>query len=332
MKAMASSCFSRHHRQRGLTMIELLIAMTLGLFIVLSATGLLLSSKAGYIVQDQTAHVQETGRYAMEVLSRAIRQAGHENLSDEDSLVTSATEVSANVIGMDAVTLRKNTAGLDAADSKGAVNGSDVLALRFFGDETGEGDGTILNCAGLAVASPAANESAEHGRGWSIFFVADDAGGEPELRCKYKTKTGWNADAIARGVESFQVLYGVDADDDGLPDRFVNADTVDALDGQLALVGENAAARAIDLNRQTHWKKIRSIQLAMLVRGTQSARDDAMTIEYRLFGTAYASTHAAKDDGTHIREQSIRSAERNRLRKVFTQTIQLRNDPAGSSI
>lgn len=330
MKAMTFNSVVRHYRQHGLTMIELLIAMTLGLFVVLAATGLLLSSKAGYIVQDQTAHVQETGRYAMEVLSRAIRQAGHENWSEAEMPITAAAELSANVIGMDAMTLRKSTNGLDAADYKGAINGSDVLALRFFGDETGEGDGTVLNCAGLAVASPEIHEGAEEGRGWSIFFVADDAGGEPELRCKYRTKTGWNADGIARGVESFQVLYGVDANDDGLPDRFVNADTVDALDGQLALTGDNAVARAVDRNRKTHWKKIRSIQIAMLVRGTQAARDDAMKSEYRLFGAAYASGHAGHDDGTHLREQSIRQVERNRIRKVFSQTIQLRNDAAGS--
>lgn len=311
-------------------MIELLIAMTLGLFIVLATTGLLLSSKAGYTVQDQTAHVQETGRYAMEVLSRAVRQAGHENWNDAAAPVMTATEWSANVIGMDAMTLKKNTTGLDGASAKGAVNGSDVLALRFFGDETGDGNGTILNCAGLAVASPVSQESAEHERGWSIFFVADDAAGEPELRCKYRTKTGWNADAIARGVESFQVLYGVDANDDGLPDRFVNAEMVDALDAELALDGDNAIARATDLNRKTHWKKIRSIQIAMLVRGTQAARDDAMSGEYRLFGMAYANAHAAHDSGTHVSEKTIRSTERNRIRKIFVQTIQLRNDAAGS--
>lgn len=318
-------------KQHGLTMIELLIAMTLGLFIVLAATGLLLSSKAGYIVQDQTAHVQENGRYAMEVLSRAIRQAGHENRDAAETPATTTTGWSPNVIGMDAATLKKNTAALDAADPKSAVNGSDVLALRFFGDDSGDGDGTILNCAGLAVASPASGETAEHERGWSIFFVADDAEGEPELRCKYRTKTGWNADAIARGVESFQVLYGVDTNDDGLPDRFVNADAVDALDAQLTLDGENATVRLSDLNRRTHWKRIRSVQIAMLVRGTQAARDDAMSEEYRLFGGAYSS-HALHDNGTHIQETSIRPVERNRIRKIFRQTIQLRNDAAGSGV
>jgi type IV pilus assembly protein PilW len=109
-----------------------MVAMTLGLFIVLTVTGLLLSSKTAYIVQDQSAHVQETGRYAMEILSRAIRQAGYENWSSEWMPALATVDFSPNVMGMDAMTLKKTTAGLDAPVStfSDVVNGSDILALR----------------------------------------------------------------------------------------------------------------------------------------------------------------------------------------------------------
>lgn len=314
--------------QSGLTLIELMIAMALGLFVLLAATGLLLSSKAAYTAQSQTAHIQESGRYAMDILSHAVRQAGHEG---GRMPVVMTQEATPNVIGLDAMTLKKTAAGLNGATAKGAVNGSDVLALSFFGDGTAEGDGTILNCAGLPVAAPEASDDAESGRGWSIFFVGEDAQGEPELRCKYRTQTGWNADAIVRGVESFQVLYGVDADGDGMPDRFINADAVDALDGQLPLNGENVVARAADLRRRTHWKKVRSIRIAILVRGTQPARDDDLSAVYELFGNEYANTQATRDRGTRITENDIPPAERNRLRRVFEQTIQLRNDAAGGA-
>lgn len=312
--------------QRGLTLIELMIAIALGLFVVMTAIGLLIASKAAYVVQDQHAHVQETGRYAIEILARAVRQAGYENWNDGAAPAFSSTSLGANVVGMDAMTLKRNTNAFDAATSTDAVNGSDVLALRFFGASTYGEDGAILNCAGLAV--PASGDGEE--RSWSIFFVAKDSAGEPELRCKYRTKTSWNADAIARGVESFQVLYGVDADDDGLPERYLNADGVDALDDQLALLGENAIARAADKNRKTHWKKIYAIKLALLVRGSQAARDDALTLEYDLFGVAYSNAHADKDTGVRIVEKMLPSATRNRIRKIFTHTIQLRNDAAGS--
>lgn len=315
--------------QHGLTIIELMIAIALGLLIMLIVTGLLLSSKAGYTAEEQTVNIHETGRYAVEILARAIRQAGYQHLDGEHMATGDNAELSANVDGLDAMTLKKSTAGLSSASSVDVVNGSDVLALRFFGDANEKGDGSIVNCAGLTV--PFASD-AEQDRGWSIFFVAKDAAGEPELRCKYQTKTGWNADAIARGVESFQVLYGIDIKGEGAPDQFLNASRIDALDGRLTLAGDNAVARSIDLNRKTHWKKIRAVRISILVRGSQKARDDALIDEYHLFGTSYSQSNANDDAGVHVVEQNLPAATRGNIRKVFTQTIQLRNDVAGNDV
>lgn len=317
--------------QCGWTLIELMIALTLALLIMLTAAGLLVSSKAGYIAQDQAANIQETGRYALQIVARAIRQAGYEHLNGEDiSLVTTA-ELSASIAGYDAMTLKKGTAELQSPVAVGVVNGSDILALRFFGDRTeGADDGVMLNCAGLTVPVVTSIYNAEQERGWSIFFVANDSDGEPELRCKYPSKTGWNADAIARGVESFQVLYGVDANDGGLPDQFLSASEIDALDGKLQLMGDNAVERASDLNRKTFWKKIRAIRFALLIRGSEMARDDALLDQYDLFGASYSAIHANDDEGVHIEEKTLPATARSRIRKIFTQTIQLRNDAAGS--
>jgi type IV pilus assembly protein PilW len=282
--------------QYGLTLVELMIAMALGLLIVLAATALLLSAKASYLALDQLEQIEETGRYASEVIARAIRQAGYEYRDAEQIAFASSVDLSANVIGMDAMTLRKNDAALSSATSRDVVNGSDILALRFFGDDGGKGNaGAILNCAGLAVAEADAQDSPEDARGWSIFFVAKDGAGEPELRCKYQTKNGWNADAIARGVESFQVLYGVDTGGDSAPDRFTNADGIDALDAGMILSGNNAVERLNDLKRKTYWKKVRAIRFALLVRGSEAGRDDALSSEYHLFGDAYSAAHADED-------------------------------------
>jgi type IV pilus assembly protein PilW len=309
--------------QKGLTLIELMIALTLGLFVILTATGLLLSTKAAYLAQDQHAQVQETGRYAIESLSRAIRQAGYEHWNGEDMPIRSTAELGPDIMGFDAASLTRAGAGLTVAAPATTVNGSDVLALRFFGD--GE---VIVNCAGLMVAAVHKQEQAEEGRGWSVYFVAKDSGGEPELRCKYRSRNGWSADAIARGVESFQVLYGIDADGDGWLDRFVNASEMDALDDAMSLIGENAIARAADKNRRTHWKKIRAIRVSLLIRSGQAARADVPQREHHLFGRTY---ERSDDKGTHINERDLPPAVQKRIRKVFTQTILLRNAHGGSA-
>jgi type IV pilus assembly protein PilW len=311
-----------HRHQAGLTIVELMISLTLGLLVVLAATALLVSSRSGYAAQEDGARIRDTGSYALESIARAVRQTGYENWDTAQAPITAGTALSADVDGLDARSLKENTYGIESAQTA-SVNGSDVLSLRFFGAT----DGSILNCAGFSVAAP--GKAPNDGRGWSIFYVAE-SDGEPELRCKYFGKTSWNSEAIARGVESFQVQYGLDTDADGLPNQFVTATEIDALDAALILIGPNAIARAADQNRKTYWKKVTAIKIAMLVRGFERARVDTLTAQYDLFGKEYGDAYAAADRGTRIRERDMSPAIRNRLRKIFSTTIQLRNHAAGS--
>ncbi len=301
--------------QSGLTITELMVAMTIGLFITLLATGLLLSSQAAYLAQDQHAQVQETGRYAMEMLARAIRQTGYDKL-DAPANASSTAGVHPHVQGIDASSLKRTTEGMDEAASSTVVNGSDVLALSYLGDEA------MFNCAGMTAPTSSALDMAGDGNTWNMFFVGRDQTGEPELRCKYRSKRGWSADAIARGIESFQLLYGVDVDGDGMMDRYVNASDIEAMDDAMALNGENAIVRLADRKRRSHWKRVRVIKVSILVRSAQAARDEEAQMTLNLFGDAYQNAH---DIGVRINEADIPVAERKRIRKIFTQTIQLRN-------
>ncbi len=64
-------------RQRGLTLVELMISVTLGLLITLAIGYLYTSSRQTYRMNDNVARMQENGRYAMELISRDIRMAGY---------------------------------------------------------------------------------------------------------------------------------------------------------------------------------------------------------------------------------------------------------------
>lgn len=63
--------------QRGLSLVELLIAIALGLFLVWGAMQAYLTSKQTYSMQQSLSRVQETGRMAHEFLSFDIRNAGN---------------------------------------------------------------------------------------------------------------------------------------------------------------------------------------------------------------------------------------------------------------
>jgi type IV pilus assembly protein PilW len=309
----------------GLSLIELMISITLGLLIVMAATALLVSTKSGYVTQDEDAHLQDTGRYALDTISRAVRQTAYVNWDRNEAPITVAAEQSANITGFDAMSLKSKSPGIDSPVSK-SVNGSDVLALRFFGvGSSPNGDGSMLNCAGFGVGAPNIAAEAEERRGWSIFYVSEDASGEPELYCKYLGNDSWASQSIARGVESFQVLYGLDLNADGMPDRFLNATGISGLDDTLKLEGATAEEKARDKNRKTNWKKIVSVKLALLLRGTQNARVDSPSLNYDLFGKEYADAHSAADVGVRVTEQMLPAKVRNRMRRPFVSTVLMRN-------
>lgn len=67
--------------QRGLTLIELMIGMALGLIVLAGIGYIYLGSRQTYKLQDNMARIQENGRYAMEILGREIRMAGYQECS-----------------------------------------------------------------------------------------------------------------------------------------------------------------------------------------------------------------------------------------------------------
>jgi type IV pilus assembly protein PilW len=315
-------------RQSGLTLVELMISIVLGLLVVLAATALLVSSKTAYLSQDEGVQMQDTARFALENINRSVRQAGFESWDKDtqDAPIVATPDMDANVAGLDAGRLKEDTStpGIDNSQTTNVVNGSDVLAVRFFGvSKPGSTtpDQSIVDCAGNGVSAPISQNTADEDRGWSIYYVANDATGVPELRCKYRNDGGstWGYGAIARGVESFQVLYGVDTDGDRTANQFMTATQIRAKDTALSLT-----------NKNTYWKKVVAIKIALLVRGTQARKTNQATQTYHLFGEMYSTANAANDTGAKVVESSLAADVRQRVRKTYMTTTQFRNQPEGS--
>lgn len=65
------------NRQRGLTLVELMVAMTLGLVVVLGVVYVFSGARASHRHQESYSAIQEAGRIALEVLAREARMAGN---------------------------------------------------------------------------------------------------------------------------------------------------------------------------------------------------------------------------------------------------------------
>jgi type IV pilus assembly protein PilW len=301
-------------RQAGLTLPEMMVAIAIGLAVMLAAARLLELANGAYAAQVESAALDDAGRYALELVGRAVRQAAYADPLQLD-LSAPAVVLPARLAGIDARSLGSATPGIDLPLAA-AANGSDVLAVRFPGAGAGPGgDGSVLDCAGFGVAGGE--------EGWSIFYVAKNADGEAELRCKYRGTANWSADAVVAGVDSFQVLYGLDTDTprDGAANRYVNADAIRALDAGLGVLLPQ------EFRRRTWWKRVVSVRIALLLHGARPTRRERADQEFPLFGAAYASWQAGRDQGTVLREDALPDGLRRRERRLFSATVAL---PAGA--
>ena len=306
-------------RQHGLGLAELLVAMAVGLVVLLLAGALLVSSNRAWLAQAEAAEVEDSGRFALETIARAARQAAFVNWDQGESAAGIDDTAPPRIGGLDDHDLKRDAEGM-ADPMVGAVNGSDVLALRFAGAGAGAGgDGSMTSCAGFGVG--------QHDEGWSIFYVARAAGGEVELRCKYRGAHNWGAEAIVGGVDSFQILYGIDTDTppDGLANLFVSASVVRALDEALVLDGADAGERERDRLRKTWWKRVASLKVGLVLHGHRPLQGAAAPQVFDLFGPAYADAQGAVDTGTRLRESELPAPLQARARRMFGATVLLRN-------
>lgn len=301
-------------RQTGLTIVELMVAMALGLAVLLAAGALLISSVRAHAAVMEASEMDDSGRYALDALARAVRLAAHVDWAAHPAPDPAAP---ARIAGLDAASLQRTDPGIDSP-LPDQVNGSDVLALRFPGSGAPPtGDGATLDCAGFPVHRDE--------EGWSIFYVARNAQGDAELRCKYRGASNWSSDAVAGRVDSFQVLYGVDSDGDGVPNRYLNATGLAALDAALVLAGATPAEQAADLRRRTHWKRVATVRVALLLHGPRLESGFAADagIVHELFGPVYGAGFSAGDHGTRLAGMALDDGGAARMRKVYGATVAL---------
>jgi type IV pilus assembly protein PilW len=131
----------RHGKQRGVGLIELMIAMTIGLVLISGAMTVFMNSRKSYGVSESVARLQETGRYAVSVMEPDIRLANYWGLLKGASVIANqasqgvapgavAPGAAANVCGNNfAIDLNSNLQGDNDGYviSPGRLAGCDAL-------------------------------------------------------------------------------------------------------------------------------------------------------------------------------------------------------------
>lgn len=114
--------------QRGLSLVELMISMTLGLILTAGLVQIFVTNKQSFTLSRAVANVQESGREGAMILGREIRNA------DYWGCISAATSVQNNLNSASAGDLLDFSRGLEIypdTDSNNAiVDGSHVILLR----------------------------------------------------------------------------------------------------------------------------------------------------------------------------------------------------------
>ncbi|GAB57863.1 prepilin-type N-terminal cleavage/methylation domain-containing protein [Rheinheimera nanhaiensis] len=125
-------------KQAGLTLVELMIALTLGLVLIGGVTGVFIANQTTYRINEALSSMQENARIAFQLMARDIRSAGFSGCTNNGSVANVLnnantqwwTNWQANQAGILGYTPATVPAGLG---NPAPVNDSAALQLMFGG-------------------------------------------------------------------------------------------------------------------------------------------------------------------------------------------------------
>ena len=252
-----NSLENTYRKQLGLTLIELMVALAIGSFLVIGSIQIYSQSREAFIINESIARVQETAQFAMDTIEADLRMASNwgrtsrglaiENRSIDGNanpkpLVNVPADCGASWVLDLAMPVdgANNTFNLPCAALGGAQAFSDLITVRRVTVNPQPLQAGRLQIQSTRIAgeifddgviptlfSPA--DSATHNLMVSSYYVAANSDlipGVPTLRRKSLVVNAGVSSIvdveIAPGVENLQVQLGIDVDEDNTVDRYVN--------------------------------------------------------------------------------------------------------------
>ncbi|MGI2066463.1 PilW family protein [Shewanella sp. MF08487] len=256
---MKQSVVKLKYFQVGMSLVELMVAMVIGLFLTAGVFTMFNMSSSNVTTTSQLNQLQENGRIALAIMARDMTQLGFMgDMTGTDFILGSNTTVDAAISGKDCIGAGLNNAtlpnnqpahfrllwgytsgsGSSLACLSGVKSDTDVLQLKRLIGPT-----AVASTAGYYVASTssqaiffnsaAPSTTLPNARVWEyqhhVYYI-DEANSIPMLNRKTLTNLGMNNDEqLVEGIENIRFLYGFDNDGNGTPDSFIPASAVTSL-------------------------------------------------------------------------------------------------------
>jgi type IV pilus assembly protein PilW len=246
-------------KQDGLTLIELMVALAIGSFLVIGAVQIYTQSRQAFVINESIARVQETAQFAMDTIEADLRMASNWGRNSRGLAVDGRSiagnnnpnllpPVQAPDCGPDwALNLalpidgNNNVYALTCPSSGGSQANSDVVTIRRASVaavplEVGRLQIQTTRIQGQLFADGAVPpgfvpaDSATHNLIVTSYYVSPTSAlinGVPTLR-RHRLIGGGAAgprivdEEVAPGIENLQIQLGIDVDEDNTVDRYVN--------------------------------------------------------------------------------------------------------------
>lgn len=325
-------------KQRGMSLVELMVALVTGLTLSGAVVLIYANSKHAFSVQDATAKIQENGRFALHILKQDVRMAGYWGLNYLPATIDSAENVVLDnechadwsTLVLQPISRSNNThsgytncipGGDYGAGPQG--NGTDILTVRRASGNAvpdaeirrdhlylrasltsgvifiADTDGAVDSGAAVAEAPVRNYELLAHA--YYIRPWSQTRGDNiPTLTRETISGNGVVAEPLVEYVEDFQISFGLDTDMDGNVDRY---------DGKKPAAGTDPAA-----GNGFSADDVMTVVVELLVRAPSAEADYINTRTYNL-----------GDSGDFTPADRIR-------RQVFRETIFVRNRSGPGSV
>jgi len=243
----------------GLSLIELLITMALGITLMSGLLQFMAATNYTYKLNDDVSRIQENGRIALDLLVRNLQMAGYRQPKVAGGKIPHFFLRRCNNTANNS-DLPADDNAIDACLFEGGGSASDRLAIQF---DPPPDDGTETDCLGnthlpsdsilVNVYTVAQNNGIS-----SLYCRGYDASRERWL--------GRSAQPLVDGIDNLQVLYGVAAgsDDRYSVTKYISGDSLSDEDwpnirsARVAILVSNGAANAFGQQRQRRYQLLDS--------------------------------------------------------------------------
>ena len=277
-----------HHSQLGLSMIELMVAITIGLILSAGIIQIFSNSKNTYRVEESLSRVQESGRLALDFIANDVRMASYWGCQPDPSNIQNDLAAGSGYINFTAGAVTGTEGGAGTPDSLtlSGADGTPGLVLQPNG-----GGGTYSTSVSTALQVNTPNDLASG----DIVLVSDCTGGDifqvtganPSAAGVVDHAVGagspGNTSQLSKAYQGdasiyyvHQIIYTIKAGSDGQPAlwRSVNGtdqEIVDDVSDLQILYGEDmnndrSVDRYVDGNNVSNFGNVYSIQLQLTVQ------------------------------------------------------------------